>query len=308
MSPRVRLLALNWALDKPPARIHRICGDRVMDRGDNHQTLRADNVAKTHEGVIWKFINSTEELAEDEVDEVVEMDVEDDLEASLERAVDACVRILGLERPSQEEVAQALSVARAYKPAKKKEDQKSKVAKPRYYAFQPEVDVGNLVGGRLSEDGTPEQMSAFWDALEKNKRVASIPHVTVVHTKSLPQEQTLWDRCEKLFLLDSPPLFDLELGDIICNKRVMTITIKDIKPHVVLDEDTDVDAQTFIKELDGRLRQKLHITVGTASGDISPFEARALVEEWKLGKRKEDVWGVSLENVVVKGRVKGMFS
>ena len=70
MSPRVRLLALNWALDKPPARIHRICGDRVMDRGDNHQTLRADNVAKTHEGVIWKFINSTEELAEDEVDEV----------------------------------------------------------------------------------------------------------------------------------------------------------------------------------------------------------------------------------------------
>ena len=34
----VRLLALNWSLDQPPATIHRICGDRVLQRGDNHQS------------------------------------------------------------------------------------------------------------------------------------------------------------------------------------------------------------------------------------------------------------------------------
>ena len=74
MSPPVRLLALNWALDKPPAMIHRICSDRIIGRGENHQTLRADvSAAKSHEGVI----NTTEDLVPDEMDAVIDMDVEE---------------------------------------------------------------------------------------------------------------------------------------------------------------------------------------------------------------------------------------
>jgi tRNA ligase len=71
----VRLLALNWSLDQPRATIHRICSDRVQQRGDNHQTLRADLSSRPHEDVIWKFIDSTEELISKEVDNVVEMEL-----------------------------------------------------------------------------------------------------------------------------------------------------------------------------------------------------------------------------------------
>jgi hypothetical protein len=55
LSMPVHLLALNWSLDQPKATIHRICGDRVQQHGDNYQTLRAD--CKSHEEVIWMFIN-----------------------------------------------------------------------------------------------------------------------------------------------------------------------------------------------------------------------------------------------------------
>lgn len=68
MSPPVRLFALKWSPDKPLSTIHRICGDRVLYRGENHQTLRADKHAKEHEDDIWKFITGTQELADDEVD------------------------------------------------------------------------------------------------------------------------------------------------------------------------------------------------------------------------------------------------
>ena len=119
MQPPVRLLALNWSFDLPLATIHRICGDRVAARGENHQTLRADTTAKSHEDVIWLFLEKAEELLENEVDESVEMDVEESLEDALARAVDACVRILGVPRPSAEQMGQALAAARAYSPKKR---------------------------------------------------------------------------------------------------------------------------------------------------------------------------------------------
>ena len=75
MSPPVQLLALNWLLDKPPSTIHRICADRVFHRGDKHQSLRADKVAKSHEEVIWQFIPNTEELSDSEVGVSVDMDL-----------------------------------------------------------------------------------------------------------------------------------------------------------------------------------------------------------------------------------------
>lgn len=306
MFPPVRLLALNWALDKPPATIHRICGDRVMNRGDNHQTLRADAVDKKHEEVIWMFINKTEELAENEVHEVVDMDIEDDFERSLDRAVDACVRILGVKKPSQEDIGKALAAARAYSPSTKRTDQKKSSAKPRYYAFLPEIDLMALVGGRLSEADAPAQLTKFWQSLVKNKRITSVPHVTIVHKKSLPQEQALWDRCHSLFVQPSPPLFDFKLGSLVCNNNVMTITVKSVSPHVDPGEDTNEEARKFIDSLGDDLKDKLHITVGTGSPNIAAYEGRVLVDDWKRGNIGENISSVELEGVTVKGSVKGL--
>ena len=56
-------------------------------------------------------LNQVEELKEDEVDEIVGMGVEDSLEEQLEKAIEGCVRIPGMERPSKNKVKEALEVA-----------------------------------------------------------------------------------------------------------------------------------------------------------------------------------------------------
>ena len=184
-SPPVRLLALNWSFDLPLSTIHRICGDRIVARGSNHQTLHADLAARTHEEVIWQFLKNAEELEDAEADAVVSMNVEEPLEDALARAAGAVAGLLGREQPDAERMGQALAAARAYEPRsrgskkgsgdaagsqaagkdkadKAEQAQSSKKAKkanspPRYYGILAEVDhavpVGSVAYGPESVDG-----------------------------------------------------------------------------------------------------------------------------------------------------------
>ena len=159
-----------------------------------HQTLHADTVNKSHEDVIWKFMQTTEPLDEGEVDDTIEMNMEESLEDALARAVDGCVRILGLPKPSIEQMGEALAAARAYRPPVAGEQAATKKEKtPRYYALLPEVNLEELLretfsSPKLDADGS------FFDTLMANKRIAGRPHVTLVHEKGLPDDQALWDR------------------------------------------------------------------------------------------------------------------
>ena len=309
--PPVRLLALNWAFEKPLTTIHRICSDRVYDRGEKHQTLHADVDGKSHEEAIWQFIEQREELEEGEVDAVIEMDIDEDLEHALDRTVDGCVRILGLEKPDQEGVGLALAAARAYEPTKKKEDKKEKQkekekrGKPRYYGLVPEVDLLELLNPVFSAPGDAEAADGrqFFTDLKKNDRITKQPHVTIVHSKALDLEwaKSLWDRCSELYLSSTPSTFRFTLGSVVWNDRVMAITVDGVEPT----SDDDEAGKSFVDQLPQEVRKKLHITVGTASKDIPPFEAHMLVEDWGDGKRTNSL---QLTNIPTEGRVRGLSS
>jgi tRNA ligase len=318
-NPPVRLLALNWAFDEPLTTIHRICSDRIYDRGGKHQTLRADVDGGSHENVIWNFIAQREELDEGEVDAVIEMDITEDLEHALDRAVDGCVRALGLEKPDQEKIGLALAAARAYEPTKRKEDRKekekvkekgeekkNKAKPPRYYGFVPEVDLLELLNPVFSAPGDAEAADGrqFLTRLKKNSRVAKQPHITIVHTKALDLEwaKPLWDRCSDLCLSSTPPTFRFTLGSVVWNNRVMAVTVDEVEP---MSDDDDEAGKSFVDQLPHEVRQKLHITVGTASNDIKPIEAHALMEDWRNGRR---IKSLHLTNTPTEGRVRGLFS
>ncbi|KZT66611.1 hypothetical protein DAEQUDRAFT_752049 [Daedalea quercina L-15889] len=317
MHPPVRLMALNWSFDVPLNTIHRVCADRITERGDNHQTL----VAGEHEDVVWQFLKSAEELADDEVDVSVEMEWEDSLEDSLARAVDACVRILGVQKPDQEKFGEALAFARGYKPRRAGkqpvtgEQSKKKQPAPRYYGILPEVDLENELKKTFERVDAPQAGKAFWERLAKDKRVTSRPHVTIVHCKSLPEETALWDLCRGLQgEPGSPahlPLFSFRLGHVVWNERIMATTVVDLA--VSLD---DVDAEAkqkgvdFVLKLPAEVKDRLHVTVGTRDREVAPVEAKSLVWEWK---QKSDAAGpgvgsVELKDLWVKGRVKGLLS
>lgn len=303
--PPVRLLALNWAFDKSsPATIHKICSARIYDRGGNHQTLQAD-VHKNYENVICDFIEKSEVLEAGEADAVIEMDINEDLEHALDRAVDGCVRILGLEKPDQEKVGLALAAARGYTPAGvgKREKQK-KGKRPRYYGIVPNVDLLELLDPFFSEGGDAVVVDGreFFTELKNTGRITEKPHITIVHKNSLHSESAhqLWARCSKLH--PSSTIFTFHLGSVIWNDRVMAIVIDGVLPV----DDGDEEGRSFVNQLPQEVLTKLHITVGTARGDIRPFEARALVEDWR--RDGKSVKCLELANQPSRGPIEGLFS
>jgi tRNA ligase len=308
LHPPVCLLALNWSLDLPHAEIHRICADRILARGANHQTLHGDEHGKAHESVIWRFLHTAEPLADDEADTIIEMDVREDLEQALSRAIDAVVRVLGLPRPDAEQVGAALSKARGYRPAltdARQQSQKKKgSAPPRYFAIPAEIDLIDVLDAQIAGTGARE----FWDALKARNGVARRPHVTLVHSQQLPGRADLWERCTALYALPAPPLFRARLGHVVFNARIMAATVEEL---CVDDPEAD-EAQAgsaFVSQLDHALRESLHVTIGLRDdADVRPVEAGALVTAFRKGAATTDVRSVPLDNVYIKGRVQGLFS
>ncbi|KAF9039447.1 hypothetical protein BDZ89DRAFT_1100303 [Hymenopellis radicata] len=280
-TPPARLLALNWSCalsTKSPAEVHAICGERVLTRGDKHQSLTADEENKSHEQVIWQFINNTEELGESEVDACIDMQLEDTLEEAVARAVEGCVEI---------KIAQGIQVALGYAP---------KTTKPK------ETPAQAAAAAKPKTD----KIRYFGLAPEASKRVATQPHVTIVHQKGLPADQPLWDRCMELHrLAQAAPQFEITLGNVVWNDRIMAATVDDLK--LVGAGDEGQKGAQFIAQLPEEVRNRLHITVGTGDAKVLPVEAKTMVENWRRGKT-DGVKVKALSGVVVSGRVKGLIA
>ena len=311
----VRLLALNWSLDQPRATILRVCGNRIFDRGDEHQTLRADKVGKLHEDVIWRFMQDTEELSDSEVDASIDMNVGEPLGSAVARAVDGCVEILGLKRPSQEQIDEAIAVAKGYAPATKKGTNRNEkstkgATPPRYFGILAELDCEALIAPHMEKGGdTPYNGKTFWCKLVNDKRITERPHITVVHQAGLPAAADLWEQCTALDRLPGVPLFSFTLGHLVWNDRVMALTVEDLELTKESDNDDDPgqEKHEFVSKLPAEVRDSLHITVGTLNADVPPYEAKGLVEAWRNGKRT-GIGSLELDGFSAKGRIKGLMS
>ncbi|KDQ11520.1 hypothetical protein BOTBODRAFT_57305 [Botryobasidium botryosum FD-172 SS1] len=295
----VRLIALHWPLSLPLTTVHRICGDRVAIRGDNHQSLRADE-DKGHEEIIWKFITGAEELDENEVDDVIEMDVREDLETSIRRAAEELARLLNLDFPSTDQIADGFDAARGYKTTLRKDMTSARRDPTRYFGFLIEIDLEDVVTKALlgSESATGAQI---WGKLKKDKRIIRRPHITIVHAKNLPGEQQLWDRCYALRNLELPPLFKFNLGSVVFNDRVMAISVDSLS----VDGDTGGgEGAELLKSFSGTLVGQWHITVGTVSEDVPPYEGSHLVRGWRSDRAFAE--SIELKGATAAGRVKGL--
>lgn len=258
------------------------------------------------------FLNQAEALTEDEVDVSIPMEIEENLEDALKRAIDACVEILGVERPDAEKVGEALSLARTYTPKVKQRTQERKGgAEPRYYAFLPEMNTQELVNS-VMEDSGDGKGKEFWEELVKNKRVGERPpHTTIVHTKSKEGENAaVWEECKEIYGLSPPPIFKFRLGHLLWDDRVMAFTVKDLSVAPLADgeaepEEWREDVERFVEKLPGDIKERMHITVGTKNKDISPVEARDLVGRFNEGKT-EGIGSKELSEVWVRGRLQGL--
>lgn len=314
----ILLFALYWPLNESPDTIMRTCSERIVIRGDNHQSLHPDE-DKSHENALQMFLSQTQSLDESEVDIIETMDVTEDIEESLARAVDACVRVLGVKRPSREEIGRALSAVHNYTPSistpkKNQNNHKRDSETPwLYYGFLPEFNLESTLNSALTSkvNPTPEQKDAqcFWSSLQAKRRISTYPHVTIVHSNSLPGAQALWDACAAVCRHAATAYFQMKLGHIVYDDKAMAITIDSINLEEEESKGVEGVSRDFLAALSSDVRNKLHITIGTRDAKVNAVEAGKMVERWRAeggGARTNAAKAVPLVNVVVRGKLRGM--
>lgn len=313
----VRTIALVWDIDSHGFnKALRITSERVLGRGENHQSLRVDPLDQMrHEIVIKNFMSEFAPPEGGRFDETIKMKLEATLDDNLLTAALSIADLLRIEPPSAEAINEALAAALGYKPEVKKELQGRATPEPRYFALAVEIDLAQTVRRALDRatDADPSGR-AFLQQLLTDSRITAKPHVTIVHEKSVegegnPQgpQATLWNTCQQLRHLLVPTHFSFALTALLWNDRVMTLVVEDIKPQHDTQTASD-DVARIETALCEELKDVLHVTVGTAEHSIAPFEARGLVEAWRQqgGHPTEGLHCVRIDGERSMGRVMGL--
>ncbi|KAK0539930.1 tRNA ligase [Tilletia horrida] len=226
---RIRLIALTWSFDSHALNeVHRICSQRIMQRGDNHQSLRVEGSSSTasstsnnkraklpHELILWNFLEELQPFGsslggegdEGQADEVfdatIRLEVEYDQERALRVAISQLAPLLDLTQPSEEQIRNGLAAARGYKVAVRKEmnlsgargggggKAKAKTRQPRYYALRVDASPLDVVPALIAQCPDPAlraDAQRVFDQLRAAGRLVAHPHITLVHSKSVEAE------------------------------------------------------------------------------------------------------------------------
>ena len=240
------------------------------------------------------------------------MELEESIEDALARAVNGVVDVLGLEKPTDEQMGEALRKAIEYQTnvgsavgesskGKGKERSTGKTFTPRFYGILPEIDLEAVMGQVLGAEDAHEDAKKMWELIRRKKRVTARPHITITHMKSKDTELALWNASAQLLKEGAPPMFGFEFGHLVWNNRVMALTVENLS----VKEGSAIEAgYEWLKVLgDGPVRARLHVTVGTADPSIPPVEALQLVEKWKA---RELVNVMEAKGIGSQGRLKAL--
>ena len=133
-------------------------------------------------------------------------------------------------------------------------------------------------------------MGAIWGVLKKNKCVAHKPHVTIVHSKQLPEMRALWERCAALSALPAPPLFRARLGHVVADERVMAMTVEELCVGDP-EEDEGQEGAALVSMLGSGIRERLHITVGTRDAFMPRLKQ---ARWWNRSRMARRAWRASV--------------
>ncbi|KPV72607.1 uncharacterized protein RHOBADRAFT_29768 [Rhodotorula graminis WP1] len=341
---KVRLVALVWPTNStslPRDKFHSLCASRIVERGQNHQTLRAGD---EHEDVIWKFLGQHEpfddaaNVADSKFDEVVEMRAEWGQAEALEQAVEALAKLDGVlpvdtQTPlSRAKVDEAVAFAKSWTTTIRKEATPASAQKPRakasaarYYGIAADVDLAQIVEAHLPAAAKSER-DGLWPALVKALRVERKPHVTLVHRTELEhvddavraEKTTLWTRYEALVEAavknpDAVARLDVELTlgpRLVWDTRAMAIEVSGLVSTAPSSSASAAANEPARPEVELPDHKSAHITVGTRSSDIRPVEGKFLMQAASQGatttKDGGEIHEVRIGEVKVPGRLAGL--
>ncbi|KAH8917429.1 hypothetical protein BT69DRAFT_1269017 [Atractiella rhizophila] len=293
----------------PQDELHRICSDRIVSRGDNHQSLRP-TAAGDHDQILWRFFKDFENFDDEvnpedsEFDEVIRITIDQDMEVIVSAVANELSEILGLEKPSAEQIHDAILKAKDYKPDVMKEmkptsSSSKKKGGPRYYGISVKVNLAQTVQEIFGKN--PQLDRALFDQLASSNAFSSNPHVTLIHQgdlekKTHPQNEEIWKHYEEL-AFKKPFEVQVTLGPrLLWDGRVMSIEVSNVEPK----EKIRVGAA-----------KTLHVTVGTIP-EAKPIEGKFIYERHTMGQKTTekggDIKSYAVDPFTIAGQIQPMYN
>ncbi|KAL8715631.1 MAG: hypothetical protein Q9225_006373 [Loekoesia sp. 1 TL-2023] len=334
--PDARFIALHYVHDPKPQllpAIREVTQQRVLDRGDNHQTIRAGSKSRKDiisimEGFLNRFEPVNPHMSPDDgFEEIISLDVMASSRENLETVVNALHAYspqIVHEIPDSADLDTAIEAALSdYQPdvhhdlsfkSNKGRDKKQNgfAAQPNgsaqskapkapaleYFCVSlPTNEVRNTVDKLFAAQ--PPESSKFYRQLQGNRRVQPSFHVTLMHRASVNQDPDLWSY---LTSLHASALASEEPSDTLGQCRVRL-------ERVVWDGRVMCIVARLLDEGWKSVNVVAHVTVGTASQNIKPKESNDLLERWlEVGSGGETGIGELLleGNVILQGTVKAV--
>ncbi|EFQ36048.1 fungal tRNA ligase adenylyltransferase [Colletotrichum graminicola M1.001] len=332
-----RLVALYFALDESNIKeVRRITQERVLARGDNHQTIHAATDAKKFLDVMEGFISRFESIAafsppDNGFDNVIQLDPTANSRENLEKVIVDLHKMypsLVPEVPPAERLDEAMQSAfveykpefkhnipdrgpRKDKPAQGPRQQggKQKKKKPLEYMSVdvPANEVRGVLDGAFNKAGLPT--SRFYKQLLQTRRVQPKFHVTLMHRASSKDDPGLWSKylsihanAEKQAGGSQEPASALLLGE--CSVELERVVFDDRIMSIVVRL---VDPSEQWK----CTNNVAHITVGTRDDSVKPKESNDLLARWldKGTGAETGIYEVVFDTKpVLQGTVQGVLS
>ncbi|KAI0380567.1 tRNA ligase [Hypomontagnella monticulosa] len=319
-----RLVALNFAhgdIDE----VRRVTRERVLNRGDNHQTIQAASEQAKVIGIMENFIQrfqpcDPEHSPDDGFDLIIDLDPTQGSRTNVETVVRELRRkypSLITAIPSDEEIDEAVKAAiENYQPdlrhtipdrSKKQQGQQSRnqesqppKKKPLEYmsVSVPAKDIN--VALEAAFKGTDPQTQRFYKQLQQTRRVQPLFHVTLMHRASAGQNPELWRQyvaleAESRNVDGKIAECDVMLERVVWDNRIMAIVVRLADPE---------QKWTCMNKVP-------HITIGTRDDQVKPKESNDLLARWlQVGTGGDTGIGERLIEgaTTVKGSVRGVLS
>lgn len=326
VGPDVRFVALHWVHDRQNYdQIRKAMQDRVLSRGDNHQTIQANSKGSAEvigimDGFLQRFqpVNA-DEPPDDLFDTVVNLDVtassRENLETIVAQLNSEYPKLFGA-MPTAQDLDNAIEAAlNDYKPdikhelnfggnkSKQQKQQNGNSAQPKapkidYFCIKlPSARITGVLDAMFKDQDSMTQH--FYRQLQGLRRVQAEFHVTLIHRASAKERQDHWKNMLDLHTARAaatanPTDPDLgtakvQLERVVWDNRVMCFVVR-LVPEGEGEEATVWETANDIA----------HVTVGTASKDIKPKESNNLLKRWvQEGSGEQN----GIKELLVKGQV-----
>ncbi|KAF2842317.1 tRNA ligase [Patellaria atrata CBS 101060] len=339
--PEVKFVALQYVHDRGNYdNIRKATRERVLSRGDNHQTIQAGSKSQEEiigimEGFLSRFEPVDDSGSPDDMFEtIIDIDAtassRDNLETVITRLHSEYPKLFK-EMPSADDLDNAIEAAlNDYKPDLKHDLGRSsnsrsnggslalrqvqnasakagKDPKVEYFGVQlPASDVGRILATVFRDQDA--ETSRFYNQLDKSRRIQPEFHVTLIHRASIPEHQGVWERLSQLHgeaVKQAGPGAmwqkpGAKMGDCKVQLERLVWDGRVMCFVVRLLNGQQSGAENGQAPVFETVNPIAHVTVGTANETIKPKESNDLLQKWLQVGSSEET---GIKEVTVKGHV-----